>query len=123
MGHDDQRASAPQSVSVASLVISDPRTERTDKSGKLMEKLFTEAGHKVTQLLTGVRAQYRGRGLGKLLKALMLLHVRAAYPEVKYISTGNADSNAPMLAINRKLGFRKHRQVKIYKLKISKGVI
>ena len=77
-----------------------------------------EAGYKVTQLLTGVRARCRGRGLGKLLKALMLLHVRAAYPGVRYISTGNADSNAPMLAINHKMGFKKHRPVRLYKLKL-----
>lgn len=85
----------------------------------LTETLYLkEAGHKVTQLLTGVRADCRGRGLGKLLKALMLLHIRKAYPGVKYIATGNADSNAPMLAINNKLGFKKHLPVSLYKLKI-----
>ena len=78
-----------------------------------------ETGHRVFQMLTGVRAASRGRGLGKLLKAGMLLHIRAKYPAVKYIVTGNADSNAPMMAINLQLGFKKHRPVLIYKLKTA----
>jgi len=78
-----------------------------------------ELGHKVAQNLTGVRQAYKGRGLGKMLKAEMLLYIRREYPDVKYISTGNADSNAPMLSINQRLGFKKHRPIKVYKLKLS----
>ncbi len=78
-----------------------------------------ENGHKVNQMLTGVGTRYRGRGLGKLLKALMLLEIRNRYPGVKYVATGNADSNAPMLGINNKLGFRKHLPVLVYKLKVA----
>jgi len=77
-----------------------------------------EAGHKVTQYLTGVREACRGRGLGKLLKARMLLHIRREYPAARYVATSNADSNAPMMAINQKLGFKKHRSLKVYKLKL-----
>ncbi|MDD5210730.1 MAG: GNAT family N-acetyltransferase, partial [Elusimicrobiales bacterium] len=50
-----------------------------------------ENSHKVHQMLTGVGTRYRGRGLGKLLKALMLLEIRGRYPGVKYVATGNAD--------------------------------
>lgn len=78
-----------------------------------------ELGFKARQLLTGVRSEFRGRGLGKWLKAAMLLHLRAEYPGVKYIATANADSNAPMLAINDKLGFKRHMPVNIYKLKLT----
>ncbi len=86
----------------------------------LTETVYTkEEGHKAAQLLTGVRERYRGRGLGKLLKAAMLLHIRKEYPGVKYITTGNADSNAPMMAINSKLGFKRHLPVRLYKLKIK----
>jgi len=81
-----------------------------------------ENGHKVNQMLTGVGARYRGRGLGKLLKALMLLEIRGRYPGVKYVATGNADSNAPMLGINTKLGFKKHQSVLVYKMKIGPGL-
>jgi len=81
---------------------------------------FKDLGHRAGQMLTGVRPKYRGRGLGKLLKALMLLHVRAHYPGVKYIVTGNADSNAPMMAINNQLGFKRHLAIKFYKLKLRR---
>lgn len=49
----------------------------------------------------------------------MLLHLRANCPGVKYIATANADSNAPMLALNNKLGFKRHMPVNIYKLKLT----
>ena len=49
------------------------------------------------------------RGLGKWLKAAMLLHVRNLYPKVEVVVTENAGSNAPMLAINTKIGFRQYR--------------
>lgn len=55
---------------------------------------------------TGVLPEFRGRGLGKLLKAAMLERVLNERPEVKRVRTGNADANEAMLAINRALGFR-----------------
>ncbi|MDA8132160.1 MAG: GNAT family N-acetyltransferase [Elusimicrobia bacterium] len=78
-----------------------------------------EAGHRVHQMLTGVRESCRGRGLGRMLKALMLLEIRRRYPGVKYISTANSDANVPMLAINRKLGFRRHLPFRIYSLPLA----
>jgi mycothiol synthase len=55
---------------------------------------------------TGVLPKYRGHGLGKWLKAAMIQKVLAERPVVKRIRTGNADSNAAMLAINHALGFK-----------------
>lgn len=63
----------------------------------------------IHQGFTGVRTDARGRGLGKWLKAAMLLHMRDVYPEVAWATTDNAGSNAPMLAINTKLGFKQYR--------------
>jgi len=68
-----------------------------------------EEGDRIYQGLTGVREPYRGRGLGKWLKAEMLLRTRRQYPEVRIVSTWNATTNAAMLAINDALGFREHR--------------
>lgn len=62
------------------------------------------------QFMTGVRASFRGRGLGKWLKAAMLLRIREEFPPVKVIITRNATSNAPMLAINERMGFRPHKE-------------
>ena len=61
------------------------------------------------ELFTGVRPDARGRGIGKWLKAYMLDRMHRLYPDAEWISTGNADSNGPMLAINMKMGFKRHR--------------
>lgn len=66
--------------------------------------------HLAFQWLTGVRASHRGAGRGKWLKAAMLQVVRERFPQVTTIATGNATSNAPMLAINWALGFKPHRR-------------
>jgi GNAT superfamily N-acetyltransferase len=68
-----------------------------------------QTAERITQNFTGVRPEHRGRGLGKWLKAAMLEYIRGRYPQVEFVSTGNANSNDPMLAINRKLGFKTHK--------------
>ena len=62
------------------------------------------------QGLTGVRDAYRGAGKGKWVKAAMLRHARETLPRVRFITTDNATTNAPMRAINAQLGFRLHRE-------------
>lgn len=64
----------------------------------------------ITQELTGVKEEYRGRGLGKWLKAAMLLKIKEDFPEVTTIRTENATTNAPMLSINERLGFKFYRE-------------
>jgi GNAT superfamily N-acetyltransferase len=63
----------------------------------------------VEQMFTGVRPDARGRGLGKWIKAAMLEKLRAEYPQAQWMSTGNAESNGPMLSINHRLGFKQYR--------------
>ena len=53
----------------------------------------------IYQQFTGVRPDARGRGLGKWLKAAMVLHIRELYPDARWIVTENAHSNGPMLKI------------------------
>jgi len=73
----------------------------------------------LAQWLTGVRQQYRGRGLGKWLKGAVLLKVSDEFPSVTTISTGNAASNEPMLDINRRLGFKLHLDMYQYQLELE----
>lgn len=54
---------------------------------------------------TGVAVAHRNQGLGRLLKAVMLLRVLDQRPSVTAVETWNAGSNAPMLRINTELGF------------------
>jgi GNAT superfamily N-acetyltransferase len=75
-------------------------------------------GFRATQGLTGVQEQYREHGLGKLLKADMLLFIRERYPEIEYIRTITANVNAPMLSINERLGYAFHNQRTVYKLTV-----
>ena len=68
------------------------------------------------QLFTGVLPSARGRGIGKWIKASMLERMHEIHPDAEWVVTGNADSNEPMLAINHKLGFKRHRWGAEYQL-------
>lgn len=54
---------------------------------------------------TGIDPAHRGLGLAKWVKGAMLQRLRDERPNVRRVRTGNAFSNAPMLAINDRLGF------------------
>ncbi|GAB4304518.1 MAG: GNAT family N-acetyltransferase [Candidatus Bipolaricaulota bacterium] len=70
---------------------------------------------------TGVLPKYRGRGLGKWLKATMIEKVLAERPCVVRVRTGNANSNAPMLAINRAMGFRMYKEWTIWQMEVAQA--
>jgi GNAT superfamily N-acetyltransferase len=68
---------------------------------------------------TGVFPEFRGHGLGRWLKAAMLEKVVRERPVVKFVRTGNANSNAPMLKINHELGFRLYAAVTIWQVPVA----
>jgi GNAT superfamily N-acetyltransferase len=71
---------------------------------------------RLQQELTAVVGPWRNQGLAKAVKARMLMLVRERHPEVKTAITYNANSNAPMLSINRQLGFSVHRETGTYQI-------
>ncbi len=79
-------------------------------SGMTEMGFWAEQKTMIHQFMTGVSRPYRGKGLGKWLKAAMLLKVREEYPQVEVVVTDNATTNAAMLAINSRLGFKFHKE-------------
>jgi mycothiol synthase len=75
--------------------------------------------YRVEQGLTGVRDEHRGRGLGKWLKAETMFFVRDELPEVRYINTGNADTNAAMVSINERMGFKRCQTELCYRFELE----
>ena len=69
-----------------------------------------------SQMDTAVFAEYQNRGLGRWLKSAMLQKLVAERPNVKYVRTGNAHSNGPMLSINNELGFKPLRTENLWQV-------
>lgn len=80
----------------------------------------TENPENLWQGATGVIPKYRGHSLGKWLKAAMIQKIQADRPSVKRVRTGNADANAPMLAINQALGFRPYIAYMVWQIEVEK---
>ena len=67
--------------------------------------MATEPGDSASQQITIVDPAHRGHRLGMRLKIENHRQLRRTRPALRWIYTGNADGNAPMLSINEKLGF------------------
>ena len=70
---------------------------------------------------TGVFPEFRGRGLGRWMKAAMLARLLRERPEAQFVRTGNADSNAAMLGINHALGFKPFRSHCVWQVETEKA--
>lgn len=69
---------------------------------------------------TGVFPAFRNRGLGRWLKAAMTDYLLREHPEVEYVRTQNANSNAPMRRINDELGFKLYRTEVVWQVETDK---
>jgi GNAT superfamily N-acetyltransferase len=87
---------------------------------------FTEAmwlpstPHLLYQTNTGVVPEHRGRGLARWLKAELLGQVPPRRPEIRFVRTSNADSNAGMLKVNAELGFRPYESWTVWQVAIER---
>ncbi len=94
--------------------------EKNDTISGFTEIFFNKHfPHMIEQEMTGVLPQYRGRGLGKRLKAEMLMYIKENYPKIDYIESGNANNNKPMMAINNEMGYEKHIDEYLMKLDLK----
>lgn len=81
--------------------------EETGETAGYTELLYdSKIPHVIWQSGTAVIPTHRGRGIGKWIKAAMLERATRDWPKATLVRTGNADVNAPMLAINTRLGFK-----------------
>jgi GNAT superfamily N-acetyltransferase len=60
------------------------------------------------QWATIVRPDHRGHRLGLAVKCALTRAIQEHFPDVEYVRTQNAETNAPMVAINEALGFEIH---------------
>lgn len=74
----------------------------------------------VQQRGTGVLPRYQNLGLGRWMKAAMLDKILRERPQVTRVRTGNADSNAPMLKINRELGFLPYISHEVWQIELPR---
>jgi hypothetical protein len=65
-----------------------------------------ETPDRLNQYDTYVRRSHRGNGLGIAVKAPNLRALQAGVARPAVLHTWNAPENAPMIAVNTKLGFR-----------------
>jgi mycothiol synthase len=68
---------------------------------------------------TGVLMAYRNQGLGRWLKAAMLQKVMTDLPQMRFVRTGNADVNAPMLKINTELGYQPYMSRSLWQIETA----
>lgn len=81
--------------------------DRDDTIGALTTAVVSPAGQpNVSQWGTVVRRADRGHRLGLGVKSALTRAVQEAAPDKAYIMTENAETNAHMIAINERLGFR-----------------
>lgn len=50
----------------------------------------------------------------------MMFFIRDALPEARYINAGTADTNAPMVAISERMGFKRHHTEVCYRFELER---
>jgi GNAT superfamily N-acetyltransferase len=72
----------------------------------MTELLFAEdAPHQSWQMITVVHPEHRGHRLGLAVKLANVDLLAEQAPSVRFVQTGNASVNAPMIGVNEMMGF------------------
>ncbi len=81
-----------------------------------LERARPERAHQWETLVLG---EHRGRRLGTLVKLACLGAVAAQSPTTRYVTTYNAEENAPMIRVNDALGARTNGTLSIWQRRLS----
>ncbi len=94
------------------------RHDEADELVGYTEFLFPPSDPKAAwQEATAVDPTHRDKGLGRWLKAANCLRLFDEHPEIEYVDTWNAFSNAPMLGINIAMGFEVVKSFSAYQIR------
>ena len=75
----------------------------------------------VEQGATAVVPRFRGKGMGRWLKAAMLERILQIRPEARFVRTTSAYSNAAMLGINETIGFKHYDTRCVWQVETDKA--
>jgi GNAT superfamily N-acetyltransferase len=115
---ENDRSLAQRAFERWTLFVRDPATR--EMAGFTEVFWSPDKPDRLEQGWTAVLPKYRNRGLGRWLKAAMIEKVLGERPQVRRIQTGNADSNAAMLSINRELGFKPYVAQTLWQVELSR---
>lgn len=106
-------------ILLTSVVLADADGTGTGSVAAYTELVLRDPSHaRALQYDTVVVPEHRGRGLGRAVKRHLLGTLAERHPGVREVSTSVADDNAPMLAVNAALGYRRERPVGIFQAKL-----
>ncbi|MFC8830057.1 GNAT family N-acetyltransferase [Streptomyces sp. NPDC057137] len=106
-------------ILLTSVVLADADGTGAGSVAAYTELVLRDPSHtRALQYDTVVVPEHRGRGLGRAVKRHLLGTLAERHPGVREISTSVADDNAPMLAVNAALGYRRERPAGIFQAKL-----
>jgi len=68
---------------------------------------------------TAVVRDYRGRGLGRVVKAAMMRALVAEHPGLGRIVTSTAADNAAMIRVNEQIGYVRHAEIAMFEADVA----
>lgn len=94
--------------------------DSTGSVAALTSSAVSGSGHPgVNQWATIVRTSDRGHRLGMAVKVAQIRTIQTSFPDKRFVSTTNAETNAHMVAINEALGFERRALVGDFQLLLS----
>ncbi|MFD6987375.1 GNAT family N-acetyltransferase [Streptomyces sp. NPDC059943] len=106
-------------ILLTSVVLAEADGTGAESIAAYSELVLRDPSHtRALQYDTVVVPEHRGRGLGRAVKRHLLSTLAERHPGVREISTSVADDNAPMLAVNAALGYRRERPAGIFQAKL-----